>query len=91
MTVLAFCLLVAVAVVLVAAHRKAMQRIEAKIEAQLLERQKAMEKQGRALIREHERTRRQAAAVMVNSEGLHAQIQQVLCDERIQRVLSDGR
>jgi hypothetical protein len=68
-TLLAFGLFVVAVAVMVLVHRKTQQLLEAQnaaaqkhlaesMEALLLARQKSMEKQGRALVREHERTRR---------------------------------
>lgn len=81
---------VVVALVLVHQHNKAMLQIQASVDAQLLERQKAIEKQGRALIREHERTRRMAEKTVQTTGALHKDVQRVLCDPKIQKVLTNG-
>jgi hypothetical protein len=96
-TWIAFGLFVVAVVVMVAVHYRMSKRLEAteqrladRMDERLLERQKSMEKQGRALIREHERTRRKADALTRKSETLHSQIQTVLTDPKVQRVLNDG-
>lgn len=91
MTLLAFGLFLVAVVVMVLVHRKTQRELVERMDAQLLARQKSMEKQGRALIREHERTRRMAAKVVEDSRVLHKQIQTVLTDPKVQRVLNDGR
>jgi molecular chaperone GrpE (heat shock protein) len=104
MTVVAFVLFVVAVATMVVAHRRALaelaepqEKFDAalhelleRVDARLLERLKSMEKQGRALIREHERTRRKADEVLKGSQGLHRQVQQVLTDPKVQRVLNDG-
>lgn len=90
MTALAFGLFLVAVAVMVLMHRRMQRQLVERMDEQLLARQKSMEKQGRALIREHERTRRKADEVLKNSQGLHRQIQTVLTDEKIQRVLRDG-
>jgi hypothetical protein len=89
-TLLAFLLFVVAVVVMVLVHRHTQRQLVERMDASLLARQKSIEKQGRALIREHERTRRMAAKVVDDSKGLQRQIQQVLTDPKVQRVLNDG-
>jgi hypothetical protein len=90
MTGLAFGLFVVAVIVMVLVHRHTQRQLVERMDASLLARQKSMEKQGRALIREHERTRRKADEVLKNSQSLHRQVQTVLTDDKIQRVLREG-
>ena len=90
MTGLAFGIFVVAVIVMVHVHRHTQRQLVERMDTSLLARQKSMEKQGRALIREHERTRRKADEVLKNSQSLHRQVQTVLTDEKIQRVLREG-